>query len=217
MAYTLTATTEKETLGKDAPLVVLNLCLPKIEEKRPTPFGKRFNSYYEGIGAGFKRFTRDSLLKAAERAARGNGFKPYGAVLKTEVCRDTDRVLSLYIDAAVTADSRRLHRTAQLWDTVRGVLTGFDGLFLPKARKKLLPIIGTHAVARSESAGVPLYADAEAQIKKHFNPAQLYLSPRGLVFYYQGGTLSNRAEVFPVHIPREALEPYLTEYGKGVL
>lgn len=209
--------TEKKVFGDDG-AVRLSLTMPCLQGKGKTPFTKAFNAYYQGISTGFTQFAGGALLKAATAAKTEEGFKPYGAVLKAVPCFENQTVAALYVDAAVTTGgTRRIHRISQLWHKGNGSLISFGAVFEKGAARGMLPLILKSAAARGESAAVPLYADWELRARKEFNKRQFYITPRGLVFFYQGGVLSNRPDVFPVHISIDAATPFIKQDTAAIL
>ncbi len=205
MERIVTTTTERQTLGEDK--VRVSLTLPTLPEKAQTPLQKSFSKYYGGMRSGFLRFAKESLLK---RAANQN--VPFGAVLKAVVSYENKSVVSVYVDAAVsTGDARTITRLPQLWDKKSGTLIRAEALFLKRAKSALMPLLEKSSISRAESAAVPLYSDWRVLLNKHFDKKAFYLSPRGLAFIYSAGVLSDKNEVFPVHVAQNDLTAVLKE------
>lgn len=198
MEKTVTAV-ERQTLGEDK--VRVSLTLPALAENDASPLKKGFSRYYGGMRTGFLRFARVSLLKRAEGSAT-----PFGAVLKAVVSYENESVVSVYVDAAVSTDAgRSVTRLPQIWDKKSGTLIRGDKVFVRRAKRALLPLAESSALARAESAAVPLYSDWKELLKRRFDLNAFYLSPRGLVFVYGAGVLSEKNEIFPVHISKDEL------------
>lgn len=181
--------------------VRVNLTLPTLPPKAKTPLAKSFEKYYGGMKKGFLRYAEGSLLKRAEGAKI-----PFGAVLKAVISNESAKTVSVYVDAVVSTDNARtIARLPQLWSKENGVLTNVKGLYEKHARAKLLPLVEESAVARAESAGVSLYSDWRTVLYRRFDRQAVYTSPAGFVFIYGAGVLSDKNEIFPVHISKEKL------------
>lgn len=218
MQNTVYTETEKITVGKEAPLIYLNFCLPRLPEGDKTPLVKSFTAYYKALRTGFLQFAEGALQKSA-RAKTGEGFKPYGAVLSAVVAYENEGLASLYVDASVsTGEEKRVHRISQLWRKDIGTLLKARQLFVKGASKKLIPLLLDSAERYMESTGNALFSDWEKQLKKNFEKDRLYISPKGFVFYYQAGVLSAKQKPLPLHLPMESVAPLLKpESAKLVL
>lgn len=199
----MSTTTERLILGDDR--VRLCFTLPSLPENAETPLRKGFAAYYGGMRRGFVSFAKDRLLRRSKNASL-----PIGAVLRAVPCHENAHVLSLYVDAAVTVDGcRRVSRLPQLWDKKSGALVRTERLFAGRRLRALLPLIERGALRRAESAGVPLYSDWRLRLRRGFSARQLYLSPRGAVFFFPALLLGERNEIFTSPVSAKELAPFL--------
>lgn len=190
---------EKLTLGDGR--VRVNLTLPALPPKAKTPLAKSFEGYYGGMRKGFLRYAGGSLLSRSEGATA-----PYGAVLKAVISNESAKAVSVYVDAVVSTDNTRtVTRLPQLWSKENGTLINAKSLYEKRSRARLLPLVEESAAARAESAGVSLYSDWRTVLYRRFDRQAVYTSPAGLVFIYGAGVLSDKNEIFPVHISKEKL------------
>ncbi len=205
MPELVTLTTEKQELGEGK--VRVSISLPTVQAGAKTPLAKSFSMYYGGMKRGFLRYAAGALLKEAASCA-----EPVGAVLKAKLCLENEYVVSVYVDSAVSIDqSRTLSRIVSLWDKESGVLIRPNGLYRKGYKKVLLPLLADAAVKRAESAAVPLFSDWQVQLEKHFDKGSFCLSPNGAVYMYQAGVLSDKNDVFPVHINKSCLQNVFKE------
>lgn len=201
---------EKLSLGGDKPRVLARLNLPLVCENAKAPFAKSFTAYYNAMREGFLQYLEGTLVKSADASAGDEGFKPYGAVLSCTLGLETEAVVSLYTDVAISmGDKKRVHRGAALWDKAMGVLLKPTQVFEKGGTKKLCPLLASAAETYSEKTNSPLYSDYEKQLKKHFSPNNFYLSPKGVVFFYQAGVISSLQKPLPLHLPMEEVRPFL--------
>lgn len=199
MEKLVSTTTERLVLGDGK--VRASLTLPSLPPKASTPLSKGFERFYGGMRKGFLRYAGGSLSKRAEGAE-----VPFGAVLKAVISHESEKAVSVYVDAAVTeGKSFGITRLTQLWSKESGTLINIGGLFEKHARARLLPLLEASAAARAESAGASLYSDWRALLHRRFDRRAVYASPAGLVFVYGAGVLSDKNEIFPVHINKEKL------------
>lgn len=191
--------TERQTLGDGK--VRVSLTLPTLPPKAKTPLAKSFEGYYGGMRKGFLRYAGGSLLSRSEGAAA-----PYGAVLRAVISNESAKTVSVYVDAVVsTDDARTVTRLPQLWSKENGTLINVKSLYEKRSRARLLPLLEEGAAARAESAGVSLFSDWRTVLRRRADRSAFYVSPAGLVFIYGAGVLSDRNEIFPVHINKEKL------------
>lgn len=191
--------TERLVLGEGR--VRVSLTLPSLPPKASTPLCKAFERFYGGMRKGFLRYAGGSLLKRAEGTQ-----VPFGAVLKAVISHESEKTVSVYVDSAVTEGSARsVTRLPQLWSKESGALVNAKSLYEKRAAGRLFPLLEEGAAARAESAGASLYSDWRALLHRRLDRQAVYTSPAGLVFVYGAGVLSDRNEIFPVHISKEKL------------
>lgn len=199
MGLTVYTQKEKLTLGGDRPGVILSLCLPRVREE--DRIAKGFTAYYGSLRSGFLGFAKEVLQKKAEGES-----KPCGAVLSTVVSWDGDGLVSLYVDASVTiGEDRRHHRISQLWRKDVGILVKSAQVFNRGWVRAIKPLLVNAAAEYAEDGATPLFADWERQVRDKFDKERFYLTPKGIVFYYQGGELSPKPKPVPLHLPWDCL------------
>lgn len=201
----VTTATERQAFGDDK--VRVSITLPALHGKEKTKLSAGFSSYYGGMKTGFLRFAKEALLKRAK-----NAEAPFGAVLKAVISYENESTVSVYVDAAVSTDAgRKLTRLPQLWDKESGTLIRAESLYEKRGTARLLPLIERGVLARVESAAAPLYSDWKQILKRELDKSRFYISPRGMVFFYPAEVLSERNEIFPVHISANELTAVLKE------
>lgn len=205
MNYCVNIETAREEQGDGA--VRLKIALPRLLEEDGV-FARRFASYYGEVERGFRAFVEKRLLPKALK----DGRQPYGAAINTVVCHDNPRVLSLYVQSTVSdGDGKHVFRLPCLWDKKSGTVIRPKSLFRKKSKAALLSLICRGIERKQEATLVPVYADGLSIARRRFDEERIYLSPCGLVFFYQGGVLSHEAEPFAVPLEAASLEEILAD------
>lgn len=192
MSNSVKIQTERYTVEDSA--VRVKLALPVLSTDSAA-YAKRFAAYYGALSSGLAAYASGTLKKAAEK----NGGAAYGAAINTVICHENGRVLSLYTDAAVTdADGSRFYRLPQLWDKESGCLIDARRLF--DCKKRAITAALCDALEEKEQSGCEVYSDAPSILKSRFDIRRLYITPAGIVFFYNGTTLSRKKEPFPLPV-----------------
>ena len=211
MGYTPALITEKSVIKTDGvPAVLTNITLPSLPEACREPYAKNFGKYYAVLKSAFLKFA-GTALKKESCAALSEGKPPYGAVLKSVISHETKQIISVFTDAQITdGNGRRVYRTVQLWRKSDGALLRFADVFQKNAVKKLLLPVKNAVKRRAESGGASLYSDWESRAKRFFNRERFYISPCGTVFFYPGGRLNHRCEIFPAALNKEQVKEFIS-------
>lgn len=202
---------EKEQLVYDnKPMVNINLTYPKAVGRLPVSAARAFDSYNRMRAQRLMRRARTELYRAAVeqyKYAQENNF-PFNAYELMQVYTETynrDPLVSLYSDVyEYTGGAHGMTtRHGQTWDLEKGCMLRMADLFRPGynfRRVMLTEIIRQADINQKPDA--PIYFDGYRQLLvRYFNPANFYLTPRGVaVFYplYSVAPYSSGIQVFVV-------------------
>lgn len=135
--------------------------------------------------------TYQKAIEVYEEAIQeGYPFYPWEAYIKYQITNNTNGLLSLYVDDYIYSGGAHggTVRTSATWDLAKGTQRTLDSFFKLNAdyRNLVLGIILRQAQHNLEQDPDTMYFDDyQDLIKKNFNPQSFYLTPNGLVIYYQ--------------------------------
>ena len=196
--------TERYTVGDGDAFI--KLTLPRLNEDG-CALGKTFSAYYGNLKRGFDKYVNAFL---APSAAKRQGA-PYGASVNTVLCRETDRLLSLYTDVLLSdGKGTRQGRRAVLWDKSTGNVIDPKNLFVKGAKKRIISLLQEELQLKSEKSAVPLYGDALSKLKSQFKWENFYLSPDSVIFFCEGNVLCQGYAPYPVPLSHKKLEELFT-------
>lgn len=196
---------EREWTVDGIPVLTASLCLPK-----PVPvtgsIARRIDRYYRLYCRSYLRYCEHWLFpKAAEDyrcALQGSAPLPqYTATLTYHVTCNENGFFSLYTDARECCGGRtELLRRGDTWDLLSGYPASLSAFFSrPASCKKKLFVCAAAEITRQQSAGLSLYHEGWRQeLRHHFSSENFYLTPQGLVFFYQMYAIAPAAEGIPV-------------------
>ncbi len=208
--------TVKEILRhKNEPLVHLSMTLPRVAGARPTPSLRRLQRHYQYLQRRFGGLTKNALCKSArkerERAQKGElPFVPYLADLQYTESFNAQGFVSLFYDRSVDMGGVKkvALRGADTWDVRSGGPVTLS-MFFPEEKhveKMILNEIVAQARRRTESGVAFYFEDLRQNMKKHFDREQFYLTPQGLVVFYQPSTVTPAEYGVPEFLfPKEKL------------
>lgn len=185
--------TETDRLTHDGKVMVnINLTYPKAEGRLPAASARTFNNYNRMRAQRLMRRGRTELYRAAVEQyeyAKKNGF-PFNAYELMQVYTETYNngpLVSLYSDVyEYTGGAHGITvRYGQTWDLGKGCMLRMANLFRPgyNFRRVLLTEILRQADINQKTN--PVYFDDYRQlIVRHFDPANFYLTPRGVAVFY---------------------------------
>lgn len=185
--------TETDRLFHDDKLMVnVSLTYPKVEGRLPVSSARAFDSYNRTRAQRLMRRARTELYRAAVEQyeyAKERGF-PFNAYELMQVYTETynkSPLISLYSDVyEYTGGAHGITvRRGQTWDLERGCMLRMANLFRPgyNFRRILLTEILRQADI-NQRANAVYFDDYRQLIVRHFDPANFYLTPRGVAVFY---------------------------------
>ena len=174
------------------PILLAEAALPSLAS---SPHCKRINRVYRQYLRAFYRFCAKELLPRAKAdfytaTARSHPIPVTKCTLHSTLTYTETHILSLYTDLAAVAPGRSFStRTADTWDLKTGFPLALCDFFPPRSvpKKELLTLARERAADRI-AQGFPFCEDYRRALRRHFSSHRFYLTPRGLVFYYQPGS-----------------------------
>ena len=199
-----TTETERAWDADGVPVLAARAVMPK-------PLGKerryrRIASFYRLQERAFFQYCQRELRPWAEaeyRAAAKNSIPRscFRASLDFQETYRAGRLWSLYTqlreNAAPGPTFRR--RWGDTWDIVTGYPVALPDFFPPRFRwKQALWKLAEEEIERQERRGLARYhPDWRRRLHRYFNPANYYLTPEGVAFFYPMYALAPAAEGIP--------------------
>ena len=198
------AETERAWDVEGVPILRGRASLPK-----PIATERRFRkiaSFYRLQEHAFFKYCQRELRPWAEteyRAATRNSMPlpNFEASLRFEETYRAGRLWSLYTElrenAAPGPTFRR--RWGDTWDLATGYPVALPDFFPPRSRwKQTLLRLAAEEIERQEKRGLSCYhPDWRRRMRRFFNPANYYLTPEGVAFFYPMYAIAPAAEGIP--------------------
>ena len=198
----------------DAALVELNIKYPHLEWRRnlfafPQRPLERINMFYNAAAVGFKKYAQNTLYKLALRdfmgrdAEAGEGFQPYGAVMKFEDTYRRGNLYSAYFDVYEYTGGTHGNtvRRGQAWDLSDGRLLQYGDFLSGSAECRQTALEAVWAQIERQRADGAAYSPAQFQeLRPYFDAAHFYLTDGGYAVYFNLCDVAPYSAGIPVFI-----------------
>lgn len=219
LEVTVTPLTLKKTFRyENTDMVIAEVTVAQVGPTVPPAAGRRINAFYRLLAARKMLYAEKTLYKSAvsdwtERMANGYPFNPYSFTVNYSVALNAAGLFSLYYDVYEYTGGAHGNtvRYGDTWSLSSGY--PFARLFPPKCRPGLLKQITADAEARERAAPGTFFPGIRQNTRKYFEPDQSYLTPDGLVIFYQLYTVApyvTGITSFPVKCPLAVKVPPVT-------
>ncbi len=202
-----TVTTAKKIDYESSPILSYSVNYPEFSAPGYRASMEKMNAYYRRKAQAFLRYINGTLLKSAKADYRNsiqNGFPihEYEAQMNFTVTYNQNCIVSLYTDQYEYTGGAHgsTVRTSETWNIKTGTQIPLQAFFPgnPHFQTELIQQIDNQ-ISEQISAGQNNYFDNYRElVAKYFNPAQYYLTPAGLVIYYQQYDIAPYATGLPV-------------------
>ncbi len=180
-------------------LLKINIDYPFCEEE--SKFAVTFNTFYGGLA---ERFCRYGEKRAASFAKRGtDSLCPDGEIFRSIVSYNTEKAVSVLSDVTHFKSGRSERvRFSAVWDPSDGSLLPYSH-FLPaigvKNRREMRKKVGD-ALWKMLDTDPDAFGLTEDGVKKYAytqRPQNCFLTPAGVAFWYDIGTVSKADDLYP--------------------
>lgn len=181
---------KKEVLSENKrELLFINITYPVFESEKQKELCKNLTEYYEKGTEAFLKFCRERLFEGLKREE--NKYK-CGIVMNAKVSYLDEKYLSVITDISYfdgkTRRTRRLHDNFRFCGEYPLTLRARHFLPLTKRAKRLYTDEICSKII-SGDGGFCYNGDAVKTAKRHFDAERFYLTPKGVAFYYEKGTI----------------------------
>ena len=173
------------------PILLAEAALPFLTS---SPHQKRINRFYRQYLRAFYRFCAKELLPRAkadfsDALAQSRPIPVTHAALRSTVTLDGNHILSLYTDLTASGSGRNFHtRSCDTWDLKTGYPLVLCDFFPTEGiPKKELIVFAREKATERINQGIAFHKDYRRALRRYFSSRRFYLTPQGLVFYYQPG------------------------------
>lgn len=205
MQYTIHEIKE-EMYRRDQMVLKYSLQYPEFSSDVFRPAVNILNRHYRGKAAISRQQLRQSLYYQAVRALdhaieSDNPFHPFEAVNACTVTYNQDCTVSLFFDAYRYTGGAHgsTIRTSDTWDLPCGRRTPMARFFAPSAAYKtyVLGAVTDQIAAQMQDGNGGYFEDYQSNAARYFNANSFFLTPEGLVVYYQQYQIAPYASGLP--------------------
>ena len=189
-------------------MLTMSLSLPE-PTSTDTSTARRIKHYYKAQKDAYFHYCQHVLLPQASSALHtctesAIPFQPMSATMHYVITYQSERHLSLYTQSKDgTPQQKNILRHADTWDLSTGYPTPITSFFPPKFRyRHQLVTIASKQIADLEAQGVAKFHPnlKLATLHRKFNPRNFYITPEGVVCFYQMYTIAPAVEQIPVFL-----------------
>lgn len=150
----------------------------------------KLNRFYSVVAAKYSSYARHGLTKKISRKSQLFTL-PVNLSMNYTVTNISQKVLSVVIDLCFSQDSKiRMRRFSQIWDTGTGRLLRAGSLFkLTMENKKTISDYVQKQAEIYFKKHQDCFDKALSKVKKHFCFNNCFITPNGVSFYFDAGTL----------------------------
>ena len=194
----------REWSAEGIPVLQADISLPQPTEKNRR-IARRIHRFYQLQSRSYLHYCEHWLLPKAAAACRraleeGTSLPCYTAKLTHRITCNENGIWSLHTDSAEFTGGRPLIlRRGDTWDLAEGVPMPLTAFF-PRRTPIRSCIVKTAAaeIRRQEEAGTARYADNWPQaLKRTYNRENFFVTPEGVVFFWQMYAIAPAAEGIP--------------------
>ena len=174
---------------------------------------RRINMEYKEQAALLAQYAQVSLYAEAladfkSREQEGFPFFPYGLTRTFTVTYGQDCIISLYLDEYTFTGGAHGNtiRTSDTWEARTATRLPLASLFRPGVdyQERILAVVIAEAQRRAQEDPNQFFGDPAEVVVQSFDPANFYLTPAGIVIYYQ------QSEIGPYAV---GIQTFLVPYG----
>lgn len=179
---------------QDTPVLNCQIRYPQFTTTCNSEAARSINEYYTSHTKERARYCRTELYPQAVDALKYSQnknfpFFPYEFDIRYEVTYNTDCISSLYLDQYVFTGGAHgsTLRTSQTWNFETGRQLQLEDFF-PHNTGLIQDIqswIGYEIGERLKSEPSTYFEDYQKLLRSNFNPENFYLTPGGIMLYYQ--------------------------------
>ena len=187
-------TIRRELTYCNTPILKYTCTYPVFSSRNPRVRVDKLNRYYENAAAAFVRYVRQTLWPAAiadyrNSVANGYPIHEYEAVRDYALTENEDCLVSLYTDQYEYTGGAHgsTIRTAQTWLLPQAEklnlcnLFPFDSTYLARVKLAVIDQIEAQIASGNDS----YFDNYRELVLQTFNACQFYLTPEGLIIYFQ--------------------------------
>jgi len=187
-------TVHEDIFYKDQLILTYTIEYPQFHSTKYHSVVKQINTYYEVEAAKFQRYCKNSLFHAAvvqyeDSVKNGYPIHAFEAVLKDEITYIDPCTISLYFDQYEYTGGAHGNtvRYSDNWDLITGMKLSLKELFAPKVPFEVIIFkqILEQIEAKNQEGTGTYFEGYDKNIMTYFNPESFYLTPKGIVIYYQ--------------------------------
>lgn len=175
----------------------------------------RINRYYTYASNRLLKRSEKEIYKFALETynAMGIGFTPFSIAMAYTVTKNSDGVLSLYMDVYEYMGGAHgaTTRYGDTWSLVSGYPVSISALFPKGAKYKEMILSYVLEKAQGQTNGEMYYEDYQRLIRKNFSEDNFHLTGEGLAVFYQEYSIAPYAAGIIVFIM-----PYDEEKGPHI-
>lgn len=197
-----TQTLSAQMYHKDALILTYKIQYPQFASDCEQAHVCPINQHYAAKAQKYVRLVRSSLYTLALRqyeydAANGYPVRTYDAAEIFRVTLNQDCTLSLYIDHYEYTGGAHGNtvRTSDTWNVQTGCRDGLN-VFVPYGPECRVVIL-EEIIRQIETDSSNYFTGYKKNVRRYFDPHNFYLTPQGIVFYYQQYEIAPYASGIP--------------------
>lgn len=194
MQRVITNTRSDVLMANQIPVLIYKIKTPEFTTNCSQEAADRINMFYESLAKEKEKHCKETLYVQALETAKyipdnNPPFQSYEYILDYKITWNNGCTVSLYMDeySYMGGAHGSTTRTSQTWDFATGKRVELKDLLNSSVQyeTKIKDWIISQ-IAKNQMSSNPIYfGDYEKNVNASFKPANFYLTPKGIVLYFQ--------------------------------